>query len=79
MTSIDLQAKEIKTQRNTYTHVARYIGGDKPAPFLNLPQEDNPYLGFRGSRLLLGRTDLLRAQARALARARVRGGIRRIS
>ena len=31
MTSIDLQAKEIKPQRNTYTHVARYIGGDKPA------------------------------------------------
>ncbi len=31
MTSIDLHAKEIKPQRNTYTHVARYIGGDKPA------------------------------------------------
>jgi len=45
------------------------IGGDKPAPFLDLPREDNPYLGFRGSRLLLGRKDLLRAQARALARA----------
>jgi phenol hydroxylase P1 protein len=31
MTSIDLQAKEIKPTRNTYTHVAKYIGGDKPA------------------------------------------------
>ena len=31
MTSIDLQAKEIKPTRNTFTHVARYIGGDKPA------------------------------------------------
>jgi len=31
MSSIDLQAKEIKPTRNTYTHVARYIGGDKPA------------------------------------------------
>lgn len=31
MSSIDLQAKEIKPSRNTYTHVARYIGGDKPA------------------------------------------------
>ena len=31
MTSIDLQAKEIKPTRNTFSHVARYIGGDKPA------------------------------------------------
>jgi phosphoenolpyruvate-protein kinase (PTS system EI component) len=51
------------------------IGGDKPAPFLDLPREDNPYLGFRGSRLLLGRTDLLRAQARALAGASLLGPV----
>jgi phenol/toluene 2-monooxygenase (NADH) P1/A1 len=31
MTSIDLQAREIKPLRNTYAHVARYIGPDKPA------------------------------------------------
>lgn len=31
MTSIDLQAREIKPLRNTFTHVARYVGGDKPA------------------------------------------------
>jgi phenol hydroxylase P1 protein len=31
MSSIDLQAKEIKPARNTFTHVARHIGGDKPA------------------------------------------------
>ena len=31
MTSIDLQAREIKPLRNTYTHVAKYVGGDKPA------------------------------------------------
>lgn len=31
MSSIDLQAKEIKPARHTFTHVARYIGGDKPA------------------------------------------------
>jgi phosphotransferase system enzyme I (PtsI) len=47
------------------------IGGDKNAPFLNLPKEQNPYLGFRGSRFLLGRRDLFGAQARALARASV--------
>lgn len=31
MTTIDLQTREIKPLRNTYTHVARHIGGDKPA------------------------------------------------
>ena len=31
MSSIDLQAKEIKPARNTFTHVAKHIGGDKPA------------------------------------------------
>ncbi len=31
MTSIDLQSREIKPLRHTFTHVAHYIGGDKPA------------------------------------------------
>ncbi len=51
------------------------IGGDKNAPFFDLPKEDNPYLGFRGSRLLLARTDLLRTQVRALARASEQGPV----
>lgn len=29
--NIDLQAREIKTLRNTYSHVAKYVGDDKPA------------------------------------------------
>ncbi|EKD26608.1 MAG: hypothetical protein ACD_79C01098G0003 [uncultured bacterium] len=45
------------------------IGGDKSAPFFNLPKEENPYLGFRGARLLAQRPDLFKAQARALAKA----------
>ncbi|MBL7219626.1 MAG: phosphoenolpyruvate--protein phosphotransferase [Phycisphaerae bacterium] len=44
------------------------IGADKPLGELNLPKEDNPALGYRGARLLLGRPDLMRPQARALAR-----------
>jgi len=51
------------------------IGGDKQSPFFNLPREDNPYLGLRGSRLLLERADLLRPQARALARASAHGPV----
>lgn len=51
------------------------IGGDKNAPFLKLPKEQNPYLGFRGSRFLLGHRDLFKTQARALARASVHGRV----
>lgn len=49
------------------------IGGDKQAPYLNLPHEENPFLGVRGARLLLQRQDLLYAQLRALYRAAQHG------
>ncbi|MGC0150878.1 phosphoenolpyruvate--protein phosphotransferase [Chromobacterium vaccinii] len=45
------------------------IGGDKQVPYLNLPREDNPFLGMRGARLLLSRRELLEPQLRALYRA----------
>lgn len=51
------------------------LGGDKDAPFLSLTREDNPCLGFRGARLLLGRPDLLVPHVRALARASCHGPI----
>lgn len=52
------------------------IGGDKPFSFLELPREDNPALGWRGTRLLLGHAELFRAQARAVARASQHGPVR---
>lgn len=45
------------------------IGGDKQVPHLNLPTEENPFLGVRGARLLLRRPDLMEPQLRALYRA----------
>ena len=51
------------------------IGGDKASSFFNLPIEANPYLGFRGSRLLLARPDILNPQVRALARASLFGPV----
>ncbi|MCW2242902.1 phosphoenolpyruvate--protein phosphotransferase [Azospirillum canadense] len=45
------------------------IGGDKQVPHLQLPHEENPFLGVRGARLLLRRPDLLDTQLRALYRA----------
>lgn len=52
------------------------IGGDKPFDFLNLPEEENPALGWRGTRLLLGQPELFRTQARAVARASCFGPVR---
>ena len=45
------------------------IGGDKAVPYLNLPAEENPFLGVRGIRLCLQRQDLFRTQLRAIFRA----------
>ncbi|HWF64347.1 MAG TPA: phosphoenolpyruvate--protein phosphotransferase [Rhizomicrobium sp.] len=45
------------------------IGGDKPAPYLPFPAEENPALGLRGVRVSLWRPDLLAVQLRAILRA----------
>jgi phosphotransferase system enzyme I (PtsI) len=50
-------------------------GGDKPLPFLDIPEEENPALGWRGGRLLLGHGSLLSTQARALTRASGHGPV----
>ncbi|MNH74343.1 Phosphoenolpyruvate-protein phosphotransferase [compost metagenome] len=52
------------------------IGGDKELPYLDLPKEMNPFLGFRAVRLCLDRTDIFRTQLRALLRASVYGNLR---
>ncbi len=51
------------------------LGGDKAIRFLNIPKEDNPVLGYRGARLLLGHSELLATQARAIARASQAGPV----
>lgn len=52
------------------------IGGDKELPYLDLPKEMNPFLGFRAVRLCLDRQDIFRTQLRALLRASVYGNLR---
>ena len=47
------------------------IGGDKQVPHLNLPKEDNSFLGIRGIRLCLARPDLFEPQLRAIYRAAI--------
>lgn len=52
------------------------VGGDKEIPYLNLPKEDNPFLGYRAIRVCLDQPDMYRVQLRALLRASAYGDIR---
>lgn len=49
------------------------IGGDKPLPYLNIPTEENPFLGYRAVRISLQRRDLFLPQLKAILRAGVYG------
>ena len=49
------------------------IGGDKTLPYLPLPQEMNPFLGYRAIRLCLDKKEIFKVQLRALLRASVFG------
>lgn len=51
------------------------IGGDKPLPYLHIPKEDNPFLGYRAVRISLEREDLFKPQLRAILRAGVYGKV----
>jgi phosphoenolpyruvate-protein phosphotransferase len=73
------EEESIETYRKIFAHfegqpiVVRTldIGGDKEIPYLDFPKELNPFLGWRGVRMLHGREDLLRTQVRALLQAGV--------
>lgn len=52
------------------------IGGDKELPYLNLPKELNPFLGFRAIRLCLEEQGIFRTQLRALLRASSYGNLK---
>ena len=49
------------------------IGGDKTLPYLPLPEEMNPFLGYRAIRLCLDKKEIFKVQLRALLRASVYG------
>ena len=49
------------------------IGGDKKIAYLNLPKEENPFLGYRAIRICLQEKALFMTQLRAILRAAVHG------
>jgi phosphoenolpyruvate-protein phosphotransferase/dihydroxyacetone kinase phosphotransfer subunit len=73
-------APDIEEQQGEYDAIAQAlgggritlrtldVGGDKPLPYLPMPEEANPYLGRRGIRLSLDHRDLLRDQMTAICR-----------
>ncbi|MED4568272.1 phosphoenolpyruvate--protein phosphotransferase [Brevibacillus agri] len=52
------------------------IGGDKHLSYLDMPEEMNPFLGYRAIRLCLDRQELFRTQLRALLRASAHGNLK---
>lgn len=49
------------------------IGGDKPLPYLNIPEEENPFLGYRAIRICLNRREVFMPQVKAILRAGLYG------
>jgi phosphocarrier protein FPr len=52
------------------------IGGDKAVPYLDMPAEENPFLGVRGIRLCLAHPELFKTQLRAIFRASADGPVK---
>ncbi|MCI7353792.1 MAG: phosphoenolpyruvate-protein phosphotransferase PtsI [[Actinobacillus] rossii] len=51
------------------------VGGDKELPYLDLPKEMNPFLGWRAIRIAMDRREILHAQLRAVLRASAFGNL----
>ncbi len=72
---------DVESQRKTYAKVMRQaggkkvlfrtfdIGGDKPLPYFEVADEENPAMGWRATRIGLDRPAILRRQFRALIAA----------
>lgn len=52
------------------------VGGDKPAKYLGIPGESNPFLGYRGIRISLQEADIFKEQLRAILRASTLGNLK---
>lgn len=52
------------------------IGGDKDLPYLDFPEEMNPFLGYRAIRICLERDDIFKPQLKAILRASKYGNLK---
>ena len=51
------------------------VGGDKEIKYLNLPKEENPFLGYRAIRLCLDNIEMFKIQIRAILKASAYGNV----
>ncbi|PMO65407.1 phosphoenolpyruvate--protein phosphotransferase [Vibrio breoganii] len=70
--------KEVAEAMNGHSVIIRTmdIGGDKDLPYMDLPEEMNPFLGWRAVRISLDRREILRDQVRGILRASAHGKLR---
>ncbi|AZN42112.1 phosphoenolpyruvate--protein phosphotransferase [Paenibacillus albus] len=52
------------------------IGGDKQLDYFELPEEENPFLGYRAIRICLDKPSLFKTQLRAILRASYYGNVK---
>jgi len=52
------------------------VGGDKNIPYLDFPEEENPFLGYRAIRVCLEHRELFKTQLRAILRASSYGNVK---
>ncbi|MGE3756229.1 MAG: phosphoenolpyruvate--protein phosphotransferase [Pseudobdellovibrionaceae bacterium] len=69
--------KKVLSQVAPHTAIIRTldVGGDKQIPYLNIPKEDNPFLGLRAIRYCLEEKTIFKTQLRALLRASQYGSL----
>ena len=65
-----------KMNNNPVTIRTMDIGGDKELPYLDLPKELNPFLGYRAIRVSLVNKDMFKTQLRAILRASAYGTVK---
>lgn len=70
--------KEVAESTNGLAVIVRTmdIGGDKDVPYMHLPKEENPFLGWRAIRICMDKKEILHAQLRAILRASAFGKLR---
>jgi len=70
--------KEVAEAANGLSVIVRTmdIGGDKDVPYMHLPKEENPFLGWRAIRIGMDKKDILHTQLRAILRASAFGKLR---
>lgn len=76
-----------EVQYNVYSNIARALnglpliirtldaGGDKSIPYLDIPNEDNPFLGYRAIRYCLDNPEIFKTQVSAILRSGVNGNV----